>query len=321
MLRPLLLLALAAGCIQIPAATAADYPTKSIRFISPFLPGGSQDVIARLVAQKMGDTLKQQLIIENRAGAGGQIAAEAVAKSAPDGYTLFLASAGAMAIEPALRKVPYDPAKDFVPVVHLIDAPMTLIVGPGIKETGFKELLASIKAQPGKLAYASTGPGTVSHLTMEALKQSAGLDLQHVPYKGAAPATQDMLAGVIPMMFTTTASAATLLASGKVRSLVVTTRKRSPMLPQVPTANELGFPQIEVSVWAGLIAAAGTPQDIIRRLNAEANAALKDPGIVKRLEDLGADPVGGTPQQFAEVMNADSARWTRVIKSGAIKAE
>jgi tripartite-type tricarboxylate transporter receptor subunit TctC len=315
------ILLIALAVLSAAPVAAQTYPTKPIKLVVPFTPGGSQDVIARLVAQKMGDTLKQQLIIENRAGAGGQIAAEAVAKSAPDGYTLFLASAGAMAIEPALRKVPYDPVKDFVPVVHLIDAPMTLIVGPGVKETGFKELLAAIKAQPGKLSYGSTGSGTVSHLTMEALKQSAGLDIEHVPYKGAAPATQDMLAGVIPMMFTTTASAATLLASGKVRSLVVTTRKRSPMLPQVPTANELGYPQIEVSVWAGLIAPAGTPPDIVRRLNAEANAALKDAGIVKRLEDLGADPVGGTPQQFAAVMNADVARWTQVIKSGSIKAE
>ena len=252
-------LLLALAVLAATPVAAQTYPSKPLKLVVPFTPGGSQDVIARLVAQKMGDSLKQQLIIENRAGAGGQIAAEAVAKSAPDGYTLFLASAGAMSIEPALRKVPYDAAKDFVPIVHLIDAPMTLIVGAGVKETGFKELLAMIKAQPGKLAYASTGPGTVSHLTMEALKQVAGLDLQHVPYKGAAPATQDMLAGVIPMMFTTTASAATLLASGKVRSLVVTTRKRSPMLPQVPTAYELGYPLIEVSVWAGLIAPAGTP--------------------------------------------------------------
>ena len=243
-------LLLALAFLSAAPAAAQTYPAKPVKLVVPFTPGGSQDVIARLIAHKMSEALEQQVMIENRAGAGGQIAAEAVARSAPDGYTLFLASAGPIAIEPALRKVAYDPAKDFVPVVHLIDAPMTLIVGPGVKEAGFKELLAAVKGQPGKLAYASTGSGTVSHLTMEALKQSAGLDLQHVPYKGAAPATQDMLAGVIPMMFTTTASAATLLASGKVRALVVTSRKRSPMLPQVPTAHELAYPQIEVSVWA-----------------------------------------------------------------------
>ncbi len=284
-----LLLALPSG-----AALAQAYPAKPIRLLVPFTPGGSQDVIGRLFAQKVGESLGQTIVVENKPGAGGLIATQEAARAAPDGYTLFLSTGAQMAIEPALNpKAGYDPVKDFVQIVHLADAPLVLLATPAFPATSVKELIALSKAKKGSINTASTGNGTYTHLTLELFKMASGADLTHVPYKGAAPAFNDMLGGQVQTMFTTTASAQPYTSTNRLKALAVTSPKRSPMMPDVPTFAEAGVP-IDVSVWVGISAPAGTPPPIVERLNAEFNKALAAPDVKAKLATLGVDPVGGT---------------------------
>ena len=303
------------------AAPAQAYPGKTIRLVVPFTPGGSQDVIGRLFAQTVGDSLGQPMIVENKAGAGGQIATQEVAHAAPDGYTLLLSTGAQMAIEPSLNpKVGYDSMKDFVHVIHLADAPLVLLATPALPVTNVTELIALSRAKKGEVNTASTGNGTYTHLTLELFKSVSGADLTHVPYKGAAPAFNDMLGGQVQTMFTTTASAQPYTSSNRLKALAVTSPKRSAILPSVPTFAEAGVP-LDVSVWIGIAAPAGTPPAIVERLAAEFNKALAAPNVKARLAALGVDPVGGSSAAFTQFVKSDGERWAKIIKSAGIKPE
>jgi len=259
-------------------------------------------------------------VIDNRGGAAGLIAAELVAHAPKDGYTLFLITGGPISLAPALHpKLPYDPIKDFAPITQLVDTPMALIVTPSLRAKNIAELIAVAKANP--LNYGSTGNGTISHLTMEALKHAAGINMTHVPYKGAAPAMIDMLAGQVSLMFTSTASAAPYVASGKLRMIAVASKKRSLMMPDVPTLIESGVRNFESTVWVGMAATGGTPQPVIRKLHDELIHVLNAPDMQARLAPLGAEPVGSTPEQFAALIKEDVARWAQVVKASGVRLD
>jgi tripartite-type tricarboxylate transporter receptor subunit TctC len=305
-----------------PPALAQTWPAKPIRLLVPFTPGGSQDVIGRLFAQKVGEGLGQQVVVENKAGAGGQIATQEVARAAPDGYTLLLSTGAQMAIEPSLRPdIGYAPLKDFVHVVHLADAPLVLLAVPALPVSDARELVAYSKANPGRINTASTGNGTYTHLTLELFKAATGADLTHVPYKGAAPAFVDVLAGQVQTMFTTTASAQPYTSTNRLKPLGVTAKKRAALYPGTPTFTELGVPQLDVSVWIGIAAPAGTPPAVVERLSREFNRALALPDVRERLATLGTEPVGGTQEAFAAFVRADLERWARTIKAAGVKVE
>jgi tripartite-type tricarboxylate transporter receptor subunit TctC len=304
------------------AALAQSWPSKPIKLIIPFTPGGSQDVIGRLLAQRVGEALGQQIVVENKAGAGGQIATLEVARSAPDGYTLLLSTGAQMAIEPSLRAgVGYAPLKDFVHVVHLADAPLVLLAVPALPVSSARELIAYSKANPGKVNTASTGNGTYTHLTLELFKAATGADLTHVAYKGAAPAFTDMLGGQVQTMFTTTASAQPYTSTSRLKALAVTARKRSPLLPSTPTFAEQGVPQLDVSVWIGIAAPAGTPPAAVERLSAEFNKALSSSDVKDKLASLGVDPVGGTSEALTRFVRGDIERWSKIIAAAGVKPE
>jgi tripartite-type tricarboxylate transporter receptor subunit TctC len=308
------------GACAAPGAAAQNYPDKPVRMIVPFTPGGSQDVIARLFAQKLTESLRQQVVIDNRGGAAGLIAAELVARAPKDGYTIFLITGGPISLAPALHpKLPYDPVKDFAPITQLVDTAMALIVTPALPAKNVPDLVALAKAKP--LNYGSTGNGSISHLTMEALKHATGLNVTHVPYKGAAPAMIDMLAGQVSLMFTSTASAAPYVTGGKLRMLAVASRKRAAMMPEVPTLIESGVKNFESTVWVGMAATGGTPQPVIRKLHDELIRALQAPDMLARLAPLGAEPVGSSPEQFAALIKEDIARWAQVVKASGVRLD
>jgi tripartite-type tricarboxylate transporter receptor subunit TctC len=316
-------LAALVGTALLPvAARADDFPTKPITLVVPFTPGGAIDMLARLVAQQAGATLGQPIVIDNRSGAGGLIAAAAVAKAEPDGYTLLMASAAQVTIPPWInRSLSFDPPRDLVPVAHLADTPMVLIVSAGSSARTVNDFVGQARADRGGLNYASTGVGTISHLVMESLKLAAGIDVVHVPYRGAAPAMADLSAGQVQAMFTSTASAAPMIASGKVRPLAVTTKTRSPLLPDVPTMAEAGWPAAEVVVWAGVMAPAGVPRVIIRQLERAFVEASVTPQTRERLVVFGADPVGQGAKVFGDTLEQDLALWQRVAQASGVKVE
>jgi tripartite-type tricarboxylate transporter receptor subunit TctC len=301
---------------------ADDFPAKPITLVVPFAAGGSIDVLARLAAQQADSSLRQPILIDNRGGAAGLIGAASVAKAAPDGYTLLMASAAQVTIPPWInRSLAFDPPKDLVPVAHLADTPMALIVAASSKMQNVDDFVAEARAHRGGLNYASTGVGTISNLVMETLKLAADIDIVHVPYRGAAPALNDLQAGQIQGMFTSTASAAPMVASGKLRPLAVTTTARSPLLPDVPTMAEAGWPAAEVVVWAGVMAPAGTPRTIIRQLERAFVEAVLVADVRDRLVKLGTDPVGRGSKAFAEVLEKDLALWQRVALASGVKVE
>jgi len=302
-------------------AWAQPYPAKPIRLLVPFTPGGSQDVIGRLLAQKVSEFTGQTVVVENKPGAGGLIATQEEARSAADGYTLLLSTGAQMAIEPALNpKAGYDPLKDFVHVIHLGDAPLVLLAVPSLPASGVMELIAMSKAKPGSINTASTGNGTYTHLTLELFKAASGANLTHIPYKGAAPAFNDLMGGQVQTMFTTTASAQPYTSSQKLRALAVTAPKRSPMMPDVPTFAEVGVP-IDVSVWIGIAVPAGTPPAVVERINNEFNKALAAPDVRAKLATLGVDPAGGTSAQMTQYVRNDAERWAKIVVSANVKLE
>ena len=313
----------AAFCAAAPGVVCAQaYPAKPIRFVVPFTPGGSQDIIARLVGQKLSERVGQQVVIDNRGGAAGLIAAEIAAHAPPDGHTIFMATAGPVTIAPSLhRKLSYVPAKDFAAVIHMVDTPMALVASNGLAAKSVAELVTLARSKSGGLNYASVGNGSISHLTMELFKQQAGVDLVHVPYKGAAPAFIDLIAGQGPLMFITTASAQPHLAAGKVRLLAVAARQRSATLPNVPTLTQAGIKGLEVPVWAGILTAARTPTPAINRLYKEVHEVLQLSDVRARLDQLGAEIVGAGPQPFDALLKTDLARWAKVIKTAGIKLD
>jgi tripartite-type tricarboxylate transporter receptor subunit TctC len=312
------LVALAAGAT---ATFAQSYPSQSIKIIVPLAPGGVADIVARAFAAKLTEQGKQ-VVVENRTGGGGIIGADAAAKSTPDGYTFYMGFHATQSILPHLNsKLPYDPAKDFVPVVFITTSPNILVVHPSVPANTPKELIAYIKANPGKLSYGSPGLGSSGHLAGEQFKQLNNLQIAHVHYRGAAPALQDLVAGHVQVMFDIVPLTKEQLAAGRVRPLAITAAKREPAVPNVPTFAELGMPGIEGGPWFGLFAPAGTPKAAIDWVNAEANKAFSAPDLKARLEGQGLTLPLGTPEAFGKHVEAETKRWGEVIRKGNIKVE
>ena len=308
--RTLLHAAAAAAAAMLPAARAQGYPAKSIRMIIPFPPGGATDIVGRVLAQKLGDQLGQSVVVENRPGAGGAIGSEMTAKAAPDGYTIQMATVSTHSIGPALNpKTPYDVKRDFAPLIHLANTPNVLIASPVLPINNLKELIAYAKANPGKLNFSSSGNGTIVHMTGEMFKMETGTFIVHIPYKGTALAIPDLIAGQIAFMFDNLSSALPHIKGGKVKTLGVSQLKRTPLLPDVPTMDEAGLKGFESNTYFGVFAPADTPVPIVQRLNAEINKALQAPDFRERLAANGAEPAGGTPEQFARVIERETAKY------------
>lgn len=298
---------------------AQAYPTKQIRIVAPFAAGGALDLTARLVGQKMSESLNQTVVIENHPGAGGVIGADLVAKAAPDGYTVLLASPAEIAVLPHLQKMPYSVDKDLMPVSLGAVTPLILVVNPSLPANTVKELIEYAKARPGKLSYASAGTGGVQHLAGELLKISEKLDLIHVPYKGAGPVMPDLIGGHVPMFFSGMPPAMTHVRAGKLRPLAVTTLKRSPAAPEVPTMAESGVAGFDISNWFAFFVPAGTSPDIVARLNTEIARALKQPDVKQKLADVGAEAVGGTAEELRKFVRAESDKFALLIKQSGAK--
>ena len=297
------------------------YPTKPIRLIVPYPPGAGTDIIARTVGQKLGEVLGQQIVVDNRGGGGGVIGADAVAKAAPDGYTMGLVTS-TFAMTPTLQKPPYDPVRDFTPVILLAAVPNILVIHPGLSAHSLRELIALARARPGELGYATSGNGTVSHLLTEWLRSAVGgMQLVHVPYKGNAQALTDLLGGHVSIMFSALPSAMPYLVSNRIRPIAITSRKRSAAVPQVPTFIESGIPDFVFSSEFGLLMPARTPREVIVRLNRELAAILRMPDVRERLATQGAEPVGNTPEEYARSLKADLARWAQVVAATGIRAD
>jgi tripartite-type tricarboxylate transporter receptor subunit TctC len=302
-------------------AGAQSYPAKPIRLVAPSTPGDAPDVIARLVAERLSVALGQQVVVENRPGAGGVVGSEIVAKSAPDGYTLIMGNAGSHGINAAVySKLPYDILKDFAPVSQIAIAPNIFVVNPALPVHTISEFIAYAKARPGQLSYASGGNGSSSHMSMELLKSMAGIDVVHVPYKGSTPALTDVISGQDAVMSVNMPPAVPHVKSGRLRALAVTTRARTPSMPELPTVGET-LPGYETVAWFGVLAPAGTPKDIVNRLSTEIAKIAQSPDMKERLAAMGAEPVGGTPEEFGVVMARDIAKWTALAKSVGIKID
>jgi tripartite-type tricarboxylate transporter receptor subunit TctC len=312
--RRLLLILLAMSACT--AAQAQQYPAKPIRMIVPFTPGGSTDVIARVIAQKIGESLGVQVVIDNRAGAGGNIGVEMAAKAPPDGYTLVMGHIGTMAVNPTLyKKLPYDPLRDFAPVALVALVPNLMAVHPALPVRNVKELIALARANPGRLNYGSSGAGGTPYLACEYFKLAAKLNITHVPYKGAAPMAADLAGGQVEMTITGIPSLLPFVKANRVRVLAVTTAQRIAFMPDVPTVAEAALPGFEAVSWYGVLAPAATPKEIVARLNSEIVKAAANPDTAERLSAEGANPSAGTPEQFGAFIKSEIARWGKVIKA------
>jgi tripartite-type tricarboxylate transporter receptor subunit TctC len=313
--------ALAAAPAVAFAQSAANYPTKPIRLIVPYPPGGGSDTISRAVARPLSDNLGQQVVVDNRGGAGGSIGMELAAKSPADGHTLVFALTAQLAINPALyRKIPYDPIKDFAPITQLASGPYVLVVHPSLPAKSVKELIALARSSPGKIAYASSGNGSGGHLANELLNSMTGIKMLHVPYKGGGPALVDVLAGNVKVLFSTWSSSKPHIESGRVRALGVSTDKRLPGV-DIPTVAEAGVPGFDAGVWYAFLAPAGTPKAIISRLNQEINKAANDPEAKKVLDRGAIQLVGSSPQELAKFMKSELAKWSKVVKESGMKVD
>jgi tripartite-type tricarboxylate transporter receptor subunit TctC len=310
--------AAALGAVHASAAPA-EFPARPIRFIVPNAAGGSTDLVARTVAQKVGEGMGQQIVIDNRPGSGGIIGTELVAKAQPDGYTLLMGTIGNLAISPHLyRRLAYDPIRDFAPVTQLASAAYMLVVHPSVPAKSVAELVALAKSRPSQLNYASAGSGTGSHLSAELFRSVAGIAVVHVPYKGGTPAITDVIAGQVQMMLNGIPSSMPHLKAGRIRALAVTTAARSPAAPELPTMAEAGYPGAESTSWTGVLAPAGTPVRVVARLNSEFVRALRAPEASARLSADGAVPVGSSAAEFASYLRSELAKWGQVVKiSGA----
>ena len=314
---------LAAGSIGIAQAqTTSTYPNKPIRLVVPFAPGGGNDTVARTVGEQVSHILGQAVVVENRAGAGGTIGAETVARAAPDGYTLFLGGVGSLAINPNMRKnLSYDPIKDFAPITLLAQAPLVLVVSPALKVHTVKELIALAKSQPGKIDYASNGNGSSSHLAALMFTSMADVNMLHIPYKGLSPALTGLLSGEVPTMFSSVVAILPHIQNGKLIALGVTGSTRLAALPNVPTIAQAGLTGYETSSWYGILAPAGTPRDIVLKLNKALNQALQAPDVKTRLANEGAETVGGTPEQFAAYIKQEKEQLGKVIAKSGIQLD
>ena len=300
------------------SAYAQDYPTRPIRIISPFVPGGFNDALSRIVAQRFLQAWGQQGVVDNRPGANMIVGSGLVAKAAPDGYTMFM-GAVPHAINPSLYKLPYDPIKDFTPVALICSVPNLLVVHPSIPANSVGELIAHAKANPGKLAFGSTGAGSSSHMAGEFLKLMAKVEMVHVPYKGGALVFVDLLAGRLHLYIGATTAALPHVRAGKLRALGVTTLKRVPSLPDIPTVAESGLPGFDVASWYGLIGPAGVRPDVVAKINAEIQRMVEDPEVRERLKKDGAEPTPASPDEFAQLIRNDIQKWMKVVKTIGIK--
>src|SRR5262245_28253037 len=313
--------AMALGGPLAPAA-AQDYPNRPITLVVPFPPGGSTTIVARIVADKLAESLGQQIVVDNRGGAGGTIGTKAVSRSAPDGYTIVLGYTGTLAIGPTLYpSAGYDPRKDFEPIGLIGHAPNSLVVHPSFAVHSVKELVDHAKANPGKVNYGSAGVGTVSHVSGVYFANAAGIQLTHIPYKGTGPALADLLGGHIPMAFAPIPATHANIAEGKLRGLAVTSAKRSSLLPDVPTVAEAGISGFEASLYYGLVAPAGTPRPIVDRLNKALREALATDEVQERLATDGTEPVPSSPEDYAAFIDRDETRWSKVVKDSGARAE
>lgn len=320
-------LALAAAGLPLAAphlaaqAQVADWPNRPIRLVSPFPPGGAADLTARIMAEELTGVLRQSVVVENRTGVGGAVGSEFVARSTPDGYTWLLASTGPFAITPELVRLNFDPARDLAPVAMVSIVPSVFVVNPAVPANNMAELIALARARPGQLSYASGGNGTAQHLFGEMLKQMANLDIQHVPYRGGGPALTDTIAGRVQILCDTLPLSLPHIREGRVRAVGVTTARRHPALPDVPTVAESGVPGYEAVGWYGMAAPAGTPEALITRMNREVNALLDKPMLKERMAAQGSDPLAMTPAAFQARIAEDRARWARVIRDGNIRPD
>jgi tripartite-type tricarboxylate transporter receptor subunit TctC len=303
------------------AAQAPAYPTKPVRMIVAVPPGGPADTLARLVAPKLTDALGQTVVIDNRPGANGIIAYETTARAAPDGHTFTAVAAGVVINASLYKSVPYDPIKDFAPITLGITVPNILVVHPSVPANSTKDLIAFAKAKPGAVTFASAGNGTSGHLALELFRMSAGVDVIHVPYKGGGPALAEVLAGQVQALFSIALAAAPQIRAGRVRALAITSAKRSPVSPDLPTVAESGLPGFEVIGWFGWLAPAATPKPIVNRLHAEIVRALKLPDVRERLLSQSTEPVGNTPAEFAAFIKSEHAKWGKLIRAANIRVE
>jgi len=309
--------------VLVPAVHAADpYPSRPIKIVVPYPPGGSADLIGRMVADKMSKSIGQPTIVENKGGASGAIGSDFVAHAQPDGYTIAIAIADTHAINPAVNpKLPYDAQKDFVPISLLATQPFVLAVGPSVQARTLAEFVASAKQNPGKLTFASNGPGGLQHLAMELFAQIAGIKLLHVPYKGAAPALSDVIGGQVDAIFISLQGAGGNLTGGKLRALAITSPERLTVAPDIPTFAESGYPRFRMAQWYGLLAPKGTPADIVQKLNAEARAAMNAPDVAEKLKAVGTEPVGSSAEQFQTFLAGEIVQWAKVAKDNVIQIE
>ncbi|MBR1229302.1 MULTISPECIES: tripartite tricarboxylate transporter substrate binding protein [unclassified Bradyrhizobium] len=314
--------ALAAGLSLLlwPAAgTAQDFPTKPIKLIVPFPPGGPNDIIARVVGQRMSELVKQPIVIENRSGQAGVLGTDAVAKAAPDGYTIGITSASSLVINPSLEKMPYDVRKDLAPVTLVVTVPEMLVVASNVPANNMAELIALAKAQPGKLNFASAGVGGLPHLAGELFKLTAKLDIVHVPYRGAAPAINDLLGQQVQMTFLDLPVILPHIKAGSLKPIALGSPTRAPTAPDVPTTAEVGMPDLLIENWYGMIAPGGTPEKIVTELNRIANEAMADPSVKAKLADQGLTVAGDTPEHFRGFIDSEIKKWSKVIKDAGLE--
>ena len=303
-------------------ANAQGYPAKPIRFVVPYPAGGPLDTVARLLGQKVGESVKQPVVVDNKPGAGGNIGADAVAKAPPDGYTILMGAVATHAINPTLYgNITYDPVKDFIPITQVASTPNVLVVNPQVPATSVRQFIADAKANPGKLNFGSGSTGSAGHLAGELFKTLAGVEMTHVPYKGAAPAMNDLIGGQIQLMFDNLASSLGQVRGGRIRALAVTTAKRSALAPELPTIAESGLPGFDISTWFGVFAPAGTPREVVDRLHAEFTQALALPDVRDKMLQLGAEPVGNRPEEFAAYIRTEAEKYARVIRASGARAD
>jgi len=319
--------ALRVACLAAAAATfasgaiAQSYPAKSVRLVVPYAPGGAVDIIARATAQELAKRLGQQIIVDNRTGAGGNIASDTVAKALPDGYTLLMASPANTINSSLYTNMPYDPLRDLVAIALIGSVPSVMVANPSLPVQDIRQLIALAKAKPGALTYGSGGSGTTEHLAGEMFKSFAGIDLLHVPYKGGAQVMIDLMGGQVALMFSNQLGVLPHIKAGKLKALGVASAERSAALPDVPTFAEAGFPDFKVSVWWGVMGPAGMPKEIVNQLNREIVAGLSSPEMKGRLQAMSAQPIGGTPEQFAAFFAAETKRWAPIVKASGAKAD
>jgi len=321
LLTAVVLTGVAAGSSPSEAQAAEAYPQRAIRLIVPYPPGGAGDIIGRILAARLGEAVRQQVVADNRPGGGQVIATQLTARANPDGYTLLLAST-THAINPGLlKKLPYDSIRDFSAITLVADSPLLFLAHPALGVANIQELVAAAKTRPGRINYASSGPGTGGHLSVELLKRMTGIDLVHIPYKGAGPALVDLVSGQVQVMCTSPLPSLPHVRAGRLKGLAMTGRARSSAAPEIPTVAESGVPGYESTLWYALLAPAATPQPVLRRLHAETVKAIKLPEVVVQLSALGAQPIGSSPQEAVKFLQSGIARWTKLIEQANIRAD